>query len=322
MTGTGEANYRPMSDDEKVALQQVILPIIATRRDGSFTAVGTGFVICVLGRQALMLSAAHVLRQVITIDRPHNIHHSSTPPEFLVTKAQDTPLKQTRMWALYRESLSKGHLAEILVVYINDPLDIALCTVSFSDDVPEHVAFLKKLTIDSSPPKIGMPIIAAGYGDMRVDQNNLGSEQGGATARLNFQLDYRHGTILDTFPNGQPWPNPWPSFQIDTPISSGMSGGPVINKTYGDIIVACGINMFDRSTASNGSASGQNAIAAMLWPCMGIAIKHAEINGESKPVRLIDLVAKGFINDRGNAPKHLGPLPDPATDRFPMKWHP
>lgn len=41
-------------------VQRVILPIIATgTKDGSFIPVGTAFVIRALGRQALLLSAAH-----------------------------------------------------------------------------------------------------------------------------------------------------------------------------------------------------------------------------------------------------------------------
>lgn len=319
-----DAAYRPMSNDEKVALQQVIMPVVTVGLDGKFTAVGTGFLVCSLGRHGIILTAAHVMQQIQAIDRPYKIHHSSTPNEFLTTTSESDALTRTRMLVLYRESLNSGHFAEIAHVYINNPLDIALCSVTFPDHVPKHVKFGKKLAIDSSPPNVGTPIISAGYGDMEFTQICLGTADQAAAAMLDFQLDYRHGKILNVFPSGQRWPNPYPSFQIDAPISSGMSGGPIINKTYGNEIVACGVNVHDLSVAErnsfNKSGSGQNAIAAMLWPCMGIAITHAQIDGEFKPVRLVELVARGYVDDRGNAPKHLGPLPAPGTDTFRMRW--
>lgn len=141
-------------------------------------------------------------------------------------------------------------------------------------------------------------------------------------ARFESKLDYRHGTIVDVFSAGDNARRYGPSFQIDVPISSGMSGGPVINKAYGDRVVACGINTSDLSSEEigDGSGSGLRAIAQMLWTCMGIAVKHAEGKGKMRSVRLLELARRGFVDDLGSAGDHIIGVPPPEVEQFSMAW--
>lgn len=311
---------RPMSDHEKVLLQQVILPVFAAPLDGRLFHLGSSFVISALGRQALLLSAAHVFRQALTVDEARERHHPSTPLEFLVARSSDRNLKSTRLLVLYRERVNAGHFAEILDVYINDPFDIAVCSVYFPDSVPANVHFPSKLAIDTTPPAQNVPIIAAGYGDTKlevdIDDSNIVS-----TATFNSKLDYRHGSITEVYPSGHEALHLGPSFQIGVPISSGMSGGPVINKLYGDRVVACGINTSDLSVGSQEcSGSGLRAIAQMLWPCAGIVVKHAEVDNIKGPIRLLELMRRGFVDDLGNAASHVVGVPAPEVQQFSMAW--
>ncbi len=229
-----------MSDEEKVLLQQVILPVFAAGLDGGLVHLGTCFVICTLGRQALMLSAAHVIRGVLTVDGVRDLHHASTPPEFRVVRSDNNSLRSTRMLVFYRDTLTSGHFAEIDHAFINDPLDVAVCSVSFPEAVPGRVSFSRQLTIDTTPPERRMDVISAGYGDTTLDVNVDRSNEI-SIASFESKLDYRHGKIVDVFSSSDEARRYGPSFQVDIPISSGMSGGPVINKRYGGRVVACAV---------------------------------------------------------------------------------
>jgi hypothetical protein len=145
-------------------VQRVILPIIATgTRDGSFVPVGTAFVIRGMGRQALLLSAAHNFAHIAEkIDRPFDTHHPSTLPEFRVHYSEIN-LKETKIQILFRERDGRAYFAQIIHTYSNTPGDIAACLAHFEDDVPPNVLFDKQLAIDTTRPTMETPIIAAGY---------------------------------------------------------------------------------------------------------------------------------------------------------------
>lgn len=312
---------RPMSDQEKVLLQHAILPVFAAPLDGRFIHLGSCFVICALGRQALLLSAAHVFREAINVDGIRELHHPSTPTEFLVSQSSSRKLRATRLLALYRETVSSGHFAEILDVYVNDPLDMAICSAYFPDHVPSHVTFPVKLAIDTTPPSVGTPIISAGYGDTELNVH-IDDAKGISTAHFESKLDYRHGTIVDVFSTGEQARRYGPSFQIDIPISSGMSGGPVINKLYGDRVVACGINASDFSCEDGGQSTGSavRAIAQMLWPCMAITVKDVRVEDDQRPVRVLELAKRGFVDDLGRGVEHVVGIPPPDVEEFSMAW--
>jgi hypothetical protein len=306
-----------MSNRQKTLLQSVILPVFAASLDGRLVHLGTAFVICTLGRQALLLSAAHVFRQALAVDGSREQHHPSTPLEFLTHRSTERGLKSTRLLALITDSLRRRYFADIPDVYINDPFDIAVCSLSLPGHVPPHVKLRNSLALDTTPPPVGTPIIAAGYGDTKIELNINDTS---STALFEFRLDYRHGSITEVFESGYELLRLGPSFRIDAPISSGMSGGPVINKRYGDKVVVCGINTSDLSVEPDGSASGIGAMAQMLWPSMAIALTHVDLDGKLGPVRLVELSQRGFIEDLGKAHQHVIGIPEPSAREFSIAW--
>jgi hypothetical protein len=321
VTAVANQMVRPMSDREKVLLQGVILPVFAAPLDGRLIHLGSCFVICALGRQSLLLSAAHVFREALNVDGVRDLHHPSTPSDFLVVRSNNRTLRSTRLLLLYRDGIGSGHFAQVLDVYINDPVDICVCSAYFPDFVPAHVGFSSKLAIDTKPIELGTPIICAGYGDTKL-AFDIDVSKGISTAVFDLRLEYRHGAVTEVFSHGDVARRYGPSFQVDVPISSGMSGGPVINKVYGDRVVACGINMSDFSLEENshGSGSGLRALAQMLWPCMGITVQNAEIDGNVGPVRVLELARRGLLDDLGNSVAHVVGIPAPDVERFSIGW--
>lgn len=300
-------------------VQRVILPIIATgTRDGSFMPVGTAFVIRGLGRQALLLSAAHNFTHIAgKIDRPFDTHHPSALPEFRA-RYNEIKLKETKIQILFRERDGKAYFAQIMHTYSNTPGDIAACIAHFEDDVPPNVLFDKQLAIDTTRPTTGTPIIAAGYASGLM-HHDVDYERNIATATYNHKLEWRHGNIQEVFPAGTPG-RTWPSFRCNTPFDAGMSGGPVINKTYGNEIVACGVICSDWSEDASTMMQGSGlSLASMLWTAMGIQVKAASLDNIDGP-RLLDLQRQGHIDDRGKASDHIHLIPGNGEDDFRMLY--
>ncbi len=311
----------PMPDDVKFRVQQVILPITASTTHGEWHPVGTGFVICTLGRIALLLSAAHNFEEIKKVDQPYDHHHPSTQNEFRPTRSLGTQLRKTYMHAIYRTLDGASHVATIQNVYVNTPGDLAVCTVYMGESIPSSIKFDSKLAIDTTPPKNGTPIIAAGYSSMRGD-SHVDYEANVATARHHQTLEWRHSHITQVYSPYGPRNQPWPSFQSNVPFDSGMSGGPIIDNQYGDLMVAVGVISSDSTgeTSNAGVSSGLDAIASMIWPSMGIEIKEAEIEGTKRSVKLLELEAGKFLDDKGRASEHISFVRGNTPDNFRMIW--
>ena len=78
-----------------------------------------------------------------------------------------------------------------------------------------------------------------------------------------------------------------------------MSGGPVLHKGYGDLLVGCGV--ISRGTAFGGDES---TMAAALWPAYSFNIQN--LRGENDdPLTLVDLARQGWIDDKSDGPSHF-----------------
>ena len=67
---------------DRVQLQKHILPIVVTLPDGSVDCIGTGFISVANGKQAHLITAAHVVEEIRKIDDPYPKHHLSMPKDF------------------------------------------------------------------------------------------------------------------------------------------------------------------------------------------------------------------------------------------------
>jgi hypothetical protein len=85
----------------KMAMSELsmgVLPIAAENASGKTFVLATGFIIRANGRQAYLVTAAHVVREIRKMERPNPRHHPSTPAEFIsveyrVGLPQTTPLR-------------------------------------------------------------------------------------------------------------------------------------------------------------------------------------------------------------------------------------
>jgi Trypsin-like peptidase domain len=288
-------------DQEHLRLKRVIVPIVATSRDlESFEPIGTGFIIYGVGKQAIVLTAAHNIRAIGRIERPYDRCHPTTLPEFRFRETR-VDLRNTKMRIVYPAQDGNVHLPEVINAYVLEDSDMAVCTIVIGSDAPSDLIFDQHFDVDSSPPQKGATIMAMGYKNMTV----LSHEMEGRTAQVKYSetLVRRPGTILDVFPIRGPRQHKMACFQCDTPFDNGMSGGPILQVTDGKT-VAIGVIFSDMSFEVPHKGSGESALAAILWPAMGVKLNEERI-GELDAPTLLDFQRHGLISDRGESLKHI-----------------
>jgi hypothetical protein len=74
-----------VSKPARAELWQTVLPILLEGEDGSMEVVGTGFVVLANGRQAHLVTAGHVCKEIQRRDRPLRSHPTALP-DFIPTE--------------------------------------------------------------------------------------------------------------------------------------------------------------------------------------------------------------------------------------------
>jgi len=294
-------------------LQQVVLPIIAVARDGRWHPIGSAFVIAVdAPKRAFLLTAAHNLRAVLTIDRPHERRHLTMAPDFRPRAAEWADLAATRVFVGFNRD---GHmtLAEMVRGWFAEPLDVALMVVEAPPEI--NASLEQRLALDSRPVLPGLPVFAAGYHTMTAD---FAEPPDYEAQRFKVQFKFeirttRPGHVTSLCPQGTGIHHS-PGFLVDFPFDPGMSGGPVIDLSGTEPLVR-GVVGSDLSDGSEQGARGSDsrAFASTLWPAMMTQLTETRLEFPDGAVlgpnaRLIDLVARGFIDDRGQAHDHVRSL--------------
>ncbi len=297
---------------EFLPAQRTIVPIVATFKFPDLEPIGTAFIIYTEGKKAIALTAAHNLQAIARLDPPHDTYHPTTPPEFRpIVRSIDFRNATPRV--LYPDQNGGMFTPRITHAYVLLPADIAVLTLFIPNALPDDLVFSEKLVIDSSPPRAGAPIRLVGYWNMST---NPQQEETGT--RFTGRFDHREGKIIEVFRTLGPRNKPWPCFQCNTPIDSGMSGAPVLD-TSGDHDVVVGIASSDSSLVPSYAASGADAFASILWPAMTIRLEQESLGGMNDPT-LTDLVKQGLIADNGMPHEHIQVYPETTSEKILMRW--
>jgi Trypsin-like peptidase domain len=304
------------TSQELIAAQRTIVPIVATFAYPEFEAIGTAFIIYTEGKKAIALTAAHNFEAIARLDRPYETYHPTMPQEFRPV-VRSINFRDATPRVLY-PGLDDGRMYTVRITgaYVLIPADIAVVTLSIPNTLPDDFVFSERLSIDSSPPRAGTPIRLAGYWNMSVNPHQ---DEIGTGARFTGRFDPRDGEIIEVFRTLGPRNKPWPCFQCNTPIDSGMSGSPLLDISGSHDVVAVGIASSDSSLDPSFAASGADAFAAIIWPAMTIRLEQENLGGMNGPT-LMELARQGLIADRGKAHEHIQVHPDTTSERVLMRW--
>jgi hypothetical protein len=164
------------------------------------------------------------------------------------------------------------------------------------------VKFEKRLMIDSSPPKAHTSVVALGYADMKItDQEIIGDDE--VRGKISLRVIRRPGRILEVFQSVGPRNERYSCFTSSIPFDHGMSGGPIIDVSD-ERACAIGVISYDLSLDPSGKGCGECAVSSILWPAMGTRMKWEKLDNIISPF-LIDFERAGLIQDRGKAHEHI-----------------
>jgi hypothetical protein len=146
---------------DRLGLQKHILPILATFADGSVDCIGTGFITYANGRQAHLVTAAHVIEEIRKIDNPDLIRNLSIP-NILRRILYRFEIKHARPRAIYFDGTT-AHAATIEAAVEMAKVDLALCSIRFDDNAASEAAFTSRFALDTTPEREG-PVHHRGMG--------------------------------------------------------------------------------------------------------------------------------------------------------------
>jgi Trypsin-like peptidase domain len=286
-------------NEDRLRLQKHILPILVTLPDGHVKCIGTGFISLANGRQAHLITAAHVIDEIRKLDDPYPKHHLTTPSCFLPVVYRHE-LQYARPQAVYFDGTA-AHVATIEAALEMGKVDIALCSVRLNDNVGSAVVFPSRFALDTTPIRVGERIIAIGYSRMttKVAQTTEKWIEWAFEAGLaSHQGEVTNVYLAEHGPTGEKGP----CFQVNVPFEGGTSGGPVFTwDSKGPYVRG-----FVMKGMVENSGSVPFALAGMIWPLMLMPVDMLNPNGSLRRNRcLLDLEEEGAIIDKGRAHAHV-----------------
>jgi hypothetical protein len=297
-------------------LKSVVLPIIVIGPDGAAKPVGTGSIVGSLTNgQLLILTAKHNIDHIKKVDQRYGDRaHASMPDFFRAEVQKDQFVNNTECYLLFPFQKENKYSPIGKVVYAFE-FDIALASCILPDGIEPPIP----LAIDTNPPQVGMQGLAVGYVDMKAHTVQL-LDENVRTGHWEFEGEFtpRPCAVTKAQPHGSSLCR-WPCFQINVPIHSGMSGGPVINFPDNEHPAICGILASDLSINPDAQteASGENALASALWISVALSMPVERGNGSKEIWTLLDLIENGIVKDFGTAHFELRATQDGRIEVIP-----
>jgi hypothetical protein len=219
-------------------LAQSIVPIVETSRDKkSVKCLGTGFYVHSNG---ILLTAAHVLADYFERAKERDY----IDVEELISQEGQSPvgilLQRNRLYGdsifeflpiIWSELFAQRHESplpweKIRTTYITD---IAICQTFVSQTTRFQPLAIIQPGISGFGAFEGKDIFAVGYSGME----DFSMQKDSANNMMKFRPHFTKGKVLKRIPNNhieKTVPSPGPCFQMNAPLSAGMSGSPVFDS--------------------------------------------------------------------------------------------
>jgi hypothetical protein len=301
-------------------LTRLVLPIVAVTSNAQWHPIGTSFVVAAPdAKTAFLLTAAHNLSYVQSLNDPTQTFHPTTPPEFRPRAPKWLNLDRADVYVCLARP-SRAVLVELVRAWFLEAFDVALVLVKIRED--DDDTFTEKLALNTAPIEPGCPVMAVGYPGLRAKgEPDFETQQ--FLGYLQMQLQCRYGKVQKTCPGGVGI-HKWPGFLVSCPFDSGMSGGPIIDLSAPVPTVRGIVGGDITETPEDGSrGSGIQAFASMLWTAMAIPTQIALESKDGttlvpRDARLLDLVRHGLIDDHGRSHEHV--LIEERDGKLGCRW--
>lgn len=284
-------------------IRSVVWPIFVRGADSTLIPIGSASVIGACGKHAILVSAAHIITE--GAKKIDNLHPRSHPSAlFLPDESDIQTWKNIEIVALANFSDGSHEICSVNITSCAKGLDTAILFAVLKDG--SNKICDTKLPIKSLGPGVGSEIFAVGYFDSKII--------GGSDGVLQSKLSLFRGDVQENYIRGAGSCN-WPCFKVSTPFHSGMSGGAILCRNKDGRYYLSGIISRDLSVivGAETRGSGENAIAAKIYPMMGQQFpeeflysyyEEGKLISEKKS-SLLDCVDGVLIEDFDRAQDHL-----------------
>lgn len=263
-----EPSFKHTSPDQLI--HEIAMPLVAVRNGAEEFASGTAFMI----GAGVAVTAYHVVDDMLR--------------RYEVGIAEDESITVTfELLAFLTLDRGVAHLPmKVMRIWRAAPLDLAVLAVGvptdFSDD---HVWKVPALSL--LPPRRGDEVVAFGFPNSAVTRD---SDHPHATWSMDSITATGH--VIEIHHELRDSARlPFPCFRTNARFDGGMSGGPVLNNTTGQV---CGV------ICSNLPATREDeehvSYASTLWPIVGTLIDDPRRStGASRQFPLMDFFNSGRL---------------------------
>lgn len=236
---------------------------------------GTGFIMAGSHDSALVITAKHVLAEMVpSIQQPSPAYYSASP---FVNPNLKPPSSEPEKLKIYWGGSKHSGLLNMQHACYNDKLDIAYCIVTPQE---LHAAPFQPISIpiDTTIPSVGDVVHMVSQDGLDVSELEPPTEASGKgqTILINRPVSIRIGTVTGIYPQGLRRYT-WPCFTTSIPAEPGMSGGFVYLPRDGKSIAACGIVCADNPTeeARTNCLQCGESVVACAWPVLALPIPES-----------------------------------------------
>lgn len=195
--------------------------------------IGTGFFTHVQGSEAVVLTAAHCLEQIWTLQNPTHRRLATALEEFLPPR-NPIDLGSSLIRAFM---LARGEPVECRITWAmsSKSQDIAIIRLRSEHPFPAHSA---QFEVTDRMPKAGDFVGVSGYSRFEVE-GAKSSVEGAISTQIKHQTLTRVGRVLDVHAEGHLLCK-GPCIEASMPVFGGMSGGPAFFLEEG----SCEVQVF------------------------------------------------------------------------------
>lgn len=189
--------------------------------DGVMQPIGSGFVIQAGGNHAVVLTAAHNLSGIHSLQLPQARNHPSALAEFIpAPKALEVDRFKVRAICF------EGDTVEVAVIEsaaYDEQADVAVVKIRSQDN--SSTFFESAYLVDATVPKVGDEVAVLGRAMFTVDDKVVDGPL--RSQKIGFNLFLRRGYVKEVYPDGHLLCR-GPCLETTIPVFGGMSGGPVM----------------------------------------------------------------------------------------------
>jgi len=276
------------ANPEKInSLRPSLIAFLAFDHNRIPSIAGSGFIIAGMPDYALVISAKHVLLEMVfDIQQPVKKYDTSSPfipKSFKMPSLEPTKLKSIWMGSENADLLNTAH------ANFNDSLDIVDYVITPQES---HTQSFKPVSIpiDINVPSIGEVVHMVTLDGMEVTEIKSPNVVNGTGQLLQIKrrVNIRVGVVTNIYPQGFRQYK-WPCFTTSIPAIPGMSGGFVTIPREGETIAACGIVCADNSinAAYNDYFQCGESVVACAWTALCLNVPITIPSSPDPPTRTI-----------------------------------